>query len=379
MRGAPGAPPGQLDPRNDAEPSRVVVRTFGHEVFRETELARIEDLTSVRDPVNTVWVEVTGLADAATITAIGRAFALHELSLEDVLDPSPRAKVDEYEDYTFVVLQSMTMRQRIETHPLSLFLGDRFVVTLQDADDPALAPVRERLRHGRGRIRSGGADYLAYALIDTVIDHYVPVVEAFDDRLEDVEDAVLEARSIDPIDLARRARRDLTIVRHVVWPARDALVCLLRDDASRITEETRVHLRDCHDHVMQLQDMIEVSREIAASLLEAYISRISLRTNEIMRVLTLIATIFIPLTFITGVYGMNFSPPTSPLNMPELHWYWGYPFSLLLMLLVVVGSLLYFRRKRWLGDPRPPVSPPLGYRGRRERRRSDRDRDRAPS
>ncbi len=347
QRAAPGAPPGTLAPPPGASPSHIVVRRFGPDVFEEKALAQIDELASLRDPSSCLWVDVTGLADAGTIAAIGTAFQLHDLSLEGALDPAQRGKVNHYEHYIFAVLKTLTMTEHVESHQLSLFFGDRFVVTLQDKSDPALEPVRERLRHARGKIRTRGADYLAYTLIDAVIDHYFPVVERFDDQLESVEDLVLEEQGADSIDLARGARQDLQVIRHAVWPARDVVTALLHEDAGYVTDETRVHLRDCYDHIVQLQEMIESSREIAASLLESYISRVSLRTNEVMKVLTVIATIFIPLTFITGLYGMNFNRQRSPLNMPELDWYWGYPFSLLIMLGTVAGSLLYFRRKGW--------------------------------
>jgi len=348
--GTPGEVPGTLSRRTDASASHAVVRKFTDDVYEEAPLATADALTSVLDPSCSIWIDVTGLADTSLVASIGQAFGLHELSLEDALDPIQRAKVEHYDHYTFVVMKTLAMSEFVETHHLSIFLGDRFVVTLQDIDNPALEPIRQRLRHGHGKIRGGGADYLTYALIDTVIDHYFPVVEAFDDRLERAEDAVLEAKGVDPIDLARKARQDLQTIRHAIWPARDAVASLLRDEAPRVHDETRVHLRDCYDHIIQLQEMVESSREISASLLEAYISRVSLGTNEVMKVLTVIATIFIPLTFITGLYGMNFNPGSSPLNMPELNWYWGYPFALLLMAGAVGVSLLYFRRKGWFGS-----------------------------
>lgn len=351
-RAAPGAPPGTLAPHPDASPSNIVVRRFSDDVFEEQPFAHIEELASLRDPSSCLWVDVTGLADAGAIAAMGGALKLHDLSLEDALDPAQRGKVEHYEHYTFVVLKTLAMTDHVESHQLSLLLGERFVVTLQDKSDPALEPVRERLRHARGKIRGRGADYLAYTLIDAVIDHYFPVVERFDDGLESIEDLVLEEQGADPIDLAREARSDLQTIRHAVWPARDVVTALLHEDTGRVTDETRVHLRDCYDHIVQLQEMVESSREIAASLLESYISRVSLRTNEAMKVLTVIATIFIPLTFITGLYGMNFNRQSSPLNMPELDWYWGYPFSLLVMLGAVAGSLFYFRRKGWFGGRR---------------------------
>jgi magnesium transporter len=297
-------------------------------------------------------VDVTGLADAELVAAIGREFGLHALSLEDVFDPLQRAKVEHFDDHTFVVLKTLATTEPVSSRQLSLFFGERFVITMGDAPHPAFEPVRQRLAHGRGRIRSGGADYLAYALIDTVIDHYFPVVEAFDDRLERVEDAILEARNVDPIGLTRRARHDLRTIRHAIWPAREVVTSLIHEDIAHLSDETRLHLRDCYDHLIQLQEMVEASREIAANLLEAYVSAVSLRTNEVMKILTIIATIFIPLTFITGLYGMNFDPGSSPFNKPELGWYWGYPFALSLMLSTAIGSLLYFRKKGWFGGRR---------------------------
>lgn len=332
-----------------------MARKYNSEVFEETRLGDTSELSAFRDPSCCLWVEVTGLADTSKIAALAHAFGLHDLSVEDVLDPGQRAKLEHYGQYEFVVLKTLAMNPSVEAHQLSIFLGDRFVLTLQDVETPAMEPVRERLRHGRGKIRNRGADYLFYALIDAVIDHYFPVMEAFDDHLERVEDAVLEARGADPIELAREARQGLQTIRHAVWPARDVVTALLREDETRVTDETRVHLRDCYDHIVQLEELVESSRELAASLLEAYLSAVSLRTNESMRVLTVIATIFIPLSFITGLYGMNFDPKSSPFNMPELRWYWGYPFSLLLMLGVAAGSLLYFGRRGWFGErPRRP-------------------------
>jgi magnesium transporter len=326
-----------------------VARWFGPDEFEQLEISDLDQLEKLRERAHTVWVEVTGLADANLVASIGRAFGLHALSVEDVFDPGQRAKVEHFDDHTFLVLNTLATTEPVSSHQLSLFFGERFVITMGDAPHPAFEPVRQRLARGRGRIRSGGADYLAYALIDTVIDHFFPVVEAFDDRLERVEDAILEARNVDPIDLTRRARQDLRTIRHAIWPARDVVTSLIHEDVSHVSDETRLHLRDCYDHLIQLQEMVEASREIAASLLEAYVSAVSLRTNEVMKILTIIATIFIPLTFITGLYGMNFDPDSSPFNMPELGWYWGYPFALSLMLSIAVGSLLYFRRKGWFG------------------------------
>ena len=354
---APGSPPGVLVPRADGPPLRLARRRFSSQDYEEEESIAPEDAAGVQDSSHCVWVDGTGIADPSVVTTIGRTFGLHELSLEDVLDPSQRSKVEHYDNYTFVVLKILSLSNHVETHQLNLFFGENFVVTLQDGESSVLEPVRQRLKNARGQIRSRRADYLAYTIIDTVIDHYFPVLEEFDDRLERLEDTVLETRAIEPIDPARALRGDLHEIRHAVWPARQAVTSLLREDTPRITPETRLHLQDCYDHLMRLQDMVEYSREIAASLLEAYVSKISLRTNEVMKVLTVIATIFIPLTFITSLYGMNFNPTASPFNMPELNWYLGYPFALLVMLGAATWSLIYFRRKGWFGTSDSPEKP----------------------
>lgn len=345
----PGTPPGVLVPRPEASATKIVVRRFSADTYSEQEVVSSTNLASLLEPSSYLWVEVTGLADLPAIRDLGTGFALHDLSLEDALDPDQRGKVEHYENYTFVVLRSLVMKDEIGSNQLSIFLGDRFAITLQDVSHPAVDAIAERLRSGRGRVRDRGTDYLVYSLIDSIIDHYFPVVERFDDQLESIEDVLLEEQGVNPVDLARRPRRSLQTIRHAVWPTREVVTALMNEDSSRMTAETRIHLRDCYDHVAQLQEMLESSREIAASLLESYISRVSLRTNEVMQVLTIISTIFIPLTFITGLYGMNFNRQSSPLNMPELDWYWGYPFSLFLMVASVAGSLLYFRGKGWFG------------------------------
>ncbi len=365
-RSAPGTPPGTLAAHPGAGASHIVVRRFSADLYEEKPLERVDGLEHLLDPSSCLWVDVTGLANADTIARIGHAFGLHDLSLEDALDPGQRAKAEHYEHYTFVALQTLAMTHHVEFHQLSVFFGQRFVVTLQDRSDDALESVRDRLRKSGGKIRSRGADYLTYALVDSVIDHYFPVVERFDDYLETVEDLVLEQQGSDVIDLARNARSDLRTIRHTVWPTRDAVTSLMREDTGRITDETRVHLRDCYDHIIQLQEMIESSREVAASLLESHLSQVTLRTNEVMKVLTIIATIFIPLTFITGLYGMNFNPSSSPLNMPELNWYWGYPFSLLMMVGTMAATVVYVVRKGWFRGPRRAVDPTPGMSHRRK-------------
>lgn len=355
--GGLGAPPGTLAAPLGARPTRVVVRRYTADAFEETTPEDPAGLHWSPDGEGVTWVEVTGLSNVSTLAALGRALGLHPLALEDVLDPRQRPKLEHYGEMLFLVVRVLTRDQHVSAHPLSLFVGRRLVLTLQDVDTPVVAPVRARLAAGRGWLRTRGADYLAYALIDAVVDHYFPIMEAIDDDLEGTEEAVLEARDVDPIELARGCRQDLQTIRHAIWPTRDVVRLLMQADLDWMREETALHLRDCHDHLVQLQDMVETSREIAASLLEAYLSRVTLRTNEVMQVLTIISTIFLPLTFVTGLYGMNFNRSTSPFNMPELDWYLGYPFALLLMLLTALCFLVYFWAKGWFSaKPGRPAS-----------------------
>lgn len=344
----PGAPPGFLVARQGSATTRLVARLFSAEKLLEVPIQSLQDLPP-REPGDCLWLEVIGLANTDLITAIGEKFALNALSLEDTLDPAQRVKFDDYGHYAFIVLRTLTLEQRVRARQLNLFLGEGFVITLQDAADPALEPVRQRLLPANAPLRRYGADYLAYAILDAVIDHYFPVLDDVDENLERVQEAVLAIKSADIIDLARDTRADLQTLRHAVWALRDAVSALMREEVALISADTRVHLRDCYDHVTQLQQRIEASRENAAELLEAHISIVSLRTNESMRVLTVIATVFMPLTFVTSLYGMNFNRTVSPLNMPELDWYWGYPLSLLMMVGMGLATLLYFKRIGWVG------------------------------
>lgn len=326
-------------------PATAILRRCSAEGdYGELEIDEVSDLPAPPES-GWMWVDVAGALEPELVDAIGEVFGLHPLPLEDVLDPRQRPKVEEYRDFIFIVLDTLAMSETVVKRRVALFLGERFVISFQEEGDECLEPIRERLRRRRGRLRTSGADYLAYAIIDSIVDHYFPVLDHFDEVLEQREDEVLEARSADAIALSRGTRHTLQTVRHAIWPAREVVATLQNHSGEMIRDDTRVYLRDCYDHLVQLVDMVERSREISANLLELYISKVSLETNRAMKVLTVIATIFIPLTFITGVYGMNFSG--SPLNMPELRWYWGYPFALGLMLVTALALLWFFKRRRW--------------------------------
>jgi magnesium transporter len=342
----------------DPESPHPVIRVFayGPDEVVEQEISEPQRVRDFLDKWPVLWVDVEGLGDVETIRALGEIFGLHRLALEDVLNVHQRPKIEQYGNYCFIVTRMVSLGEHLETEQLNIFLGQNFVLTFQEGrPGDCLDLIRERIRQKRGRIREAGLDYLAYALLDAVIDCYFPILEEYGERLEAFEDAILTSPNSDTIARIHEVKRNLLTLRRALWPQREIFNSLLREETPFVIHETRLYLRDCYDHVSQLIDLIETYRELGSDLTDVYLSSISNRTNEIMRVLTVIATIFIPLTFIAGVYGMNFNPSVSPWNMPELNWYWGYPFALLLMLIVTVGQLIFFRRRGWLGPPKAMV------------------------
>jgi magnesium transporter len=347
-RPAPGTAPGTLVADPNAPKPVIHAMVFDTNTVEAIACAKAEDLRALYSRGKKIWVDVEGLGEVATVQTIGEIFNLHPLSLEDVMNVHQRAKTEHYGDTTFVVLRMACGNENLETEQVSIFLGERFVITFQEGiEGDSFGVVRERLKKAGGPIRTAPCDYLAYSLIDAVVDHYFPVIERFGERLDELEDSVILQPSQQTLNEVHLIKRDLLTLRKAFWPLRDAVNILVRDPIPHIHEETRVYLRDVHDHIIQVIDIVETYRELASGLMDVYLSSVSNRMNEVMKLLTLIATIFIPLTFIAGVYGMNFDSDVSPWNMPELKWYFGYPFSLGLMLLTMVVLLLYFRSKGW--------------------------------
>jgi magnesium transporter len=305
-----------------------------------------------------LWINVDGVGDAAVVQEIGAMFNLHKLALEDVTNVHQRAKAEPYGDVLFVVAPMPLPNRVWEIEQLSLFVGRNFLISFQERPGgDCLDPVRLRIRAGVGRARSLIPGYLAYALLDAAIDNYFPLIEDCGERLDTLEDAVLgpPSRAIMPHILD--VKRDLRVVRRAIWPLRDALNSLIRDQNPLIADETRVYLRDCHDHVIQIIDLLENYRDLASGLTDVYLSNVSNSTNEIMKVLTMFSTVFIPLTFIVGIYGMNFDRD-HPLNMPELGWKYGYLLIWGVMIAVVAGALHFFWRRGWIGRRVRPVENP---------------------
>ncbi len=350
IRKPPGGPADVLHVDPTARPPQVRILAYGPGGARELNALSGVDLGALRREWSVLWVDIDGLGDASVIKAVGEAFGLHALAMEDIVNTQQRPKLDHFEDHDYIVARMIAHRDCLETEQLSLFLGPGFVLTFQDgAPGDPFTPVRERILREGGAFRRGGADYLAYALLDAVIDAYFPVLEAFGERLETLEDEVLSRPGRDAVGRIHAAKRELLTIRRAIWPLREAINALIRDPNPRICDETRLFLRDCYDHAVRIIDLTETCRELGADLMDLYVSSLSQRLNEVMKVLTIISTVFIPLNFIAGVYGMNFAPEASPLNMPELKWYYGYPFALSLMLLIGVGLLVLFVRWGWLG------------------------------
>jgi magnesium transporter len=347
-RTPPGAAPGTLIADPAATGTSIGLIAYGDDQFVERQDVTIEDVRAAKGSTPILWVNVDGLANIDVIEQLGEIFDLHDLALEDVIDARQRPKAEEYPDHVFIVTRMPVAGHRIETEQMSMFVGSDFVLTFQERPADCFEPVRQRLRQRKGRIRQTAKDFLAYALIDAVIDAYFPVLERYGEHLEKLEDAVVTRPTPVLIEQVHATKRDLLNLRRAIWPHRDMVNALIRDETPLVTEQTRIYLRDCYDHTIQLMEFVETYREVVSALVEVYLSSMSTRLNDIMKVLTVIATIFIPLNFIASLYGMNFDRSVSPWNMPELGWRFGYPFALAIMALSAILLVVYFLRNRWI-------------------------------
>ena len=347
-RSRPGTAPGTLIASEEAVPVSLRLIAYRGEHFEEKTNPDLSEIRAARERGGVLWLDVVGTDPISLLEEIGALFKIHPLVLEDVVNTHQRPKVEVFDDQIFIVTRMPVARNSCETEQVAMLLGTGHIVTFQEKAGDCFEPVRDRLRRGRPRLRSSGADYLAYALLDSVVDHYFPVLEHYGEYLEALEDRLPSAGSELPMVAIYDAKRDLLALRRALWPQREMLSAIMREETALVTKSTRIFLRDVYDHVIQQMDMLETYREIASGLVDMALSFAGMRMNEIMKVLTVIATIFIPLSFIAGVYGMNFDSSISRWNMPELHWRYGYPFALALMVAVAAGLVWYLRRKRWL-------------------------------
>lgn len=348
----PGTAPGTLVPSVSPEPGvlSLDVLDYTDRELIEEQLDSAAACAPYLSRESITWIQVNGIPDPDTLRTLGRQFDLQDLALEDVLNSGQRPKLDLYEDQIFLILSlPRFVDGELQIVQISIFAGDRYVILFNPLQTDPFEPVRKRLRPPNNhRLRTRKVDYLLYALIDLVIDAAFPVLEELGERIEQLEDDLLQTPGRETLAEIHRIRRELLLLRRRLWPQREVVSGLLRSDVTLIEPQTHPYLRDCYDHSVQIMDLQESFRELSTSLLEVYLSSVGNRTNEIMRVLTIIATIFIPLTFIVGIYGMNFQHPDSPWAMPELHWYYGYPLVWAIMLSLVAGMLWYFRRRNWL-------------------------------
>jgi magnesium transporter len=339
----PGTPPGTLVAADTPDPTRISVLTWTRTSASYEEVPTVDAALAKIGPGTISWINVDGLGDVGTLAKLGERFGLHPLALEDVLNVPQRPKVERYDKHMFIVMRTMRLAEGVMVEEqISLFFGADWLVTVQErSDGDCFGAVREAIRAGRGRARENGADYVAYLLLDAVVDAYFPVIEHFGERMQALETAAIEEPNEEVLVHMQRMRHELLALRRAVWPTREEIGILLREESPLVSAETRVFMRDVYDHAVQALEIVESLRETAVSVMEVYLSVQNQHLNETMKVLTIIATLFIPLTFIASIYGMNFR------HMPELEWRYGYLWALGLMAVTAVGLIAYFRRKGW--------------------------------
>ncbi|ADJ28553.1 magnesium/cobalt transporter CorA [Nitrosococcus watsonii] len=347
----PGTPPGTLVEAEEGAETPLSIRLMGYTAaeLRERELANVSECRPYLQDSSNTWIHVQGYAEPAILRQLGEMFNLHPLAMEDVLNTGQRPKVESYDEQLFVILSLAVIHDStIKARQISLFLGEDYIVSFCNGHSDPFEPVRKRLRKNGQRFQSRSIDYLFYILIDLVVDEGFPILESFGEQLEELELELLRCPTQNTLAWIHRIKRELLLLRRIFWPQREVVNRLLREDYSPMTNGIKIYLRDCYDHSIQIMELLETYREMSSSMLDVYLSSVSHHTNEIMRILTIIATIFIPLTFIAGVYGMNFGDnPDSPWAMPELSWYYGYPLIWLVMIAVAVLLLIFFKRRGW--------------------------------
>jgi magnesium transporter len=311
---------------------------------------RLDDFRLLKETPGNTWIRVHGLHDAEAVDSFCLSFGLHPLTIEDILHTGQRPKIDHYDDYLFLVINLINYddaRRGMRMEQISFVLGPNYLLTFHEKNDDIFAEVLARLESNKGRSRKMGVDYLLYSLLDRVVDNFFSVLEKIGEEIEDLEEVLLAAPSPKTLQAIHFLKREMILLRKSVWPLREVINGLQRDETAFLGESIRVFLKDLYDHTVQVLDTVETFRDIITGMIDIYLSSVSNRMNEIMQVLTIFAVIFIPLTFITGLYGMNFNTARSPFNMPELNWYFGYPFALLLMAGTAIGMLFYFKKKKW--------------------------------
>jgi magnesium transporter len=342
-----GLPPGSIIYTGEKviETVKISLIDYDDKNMETKDLSAIDEAFPFKHLPTVTWLNIYGLHETRILEKIGEEYGIHPLVLEDILHTDQRPKVEFYEDYVFIVFKMLSYdksSEEIQAEQISLILGENYVITFQEREGDVLDPVRERIKNTKSRFRKFGPDYLAYAIMDVIIDHYFVVLEIMGEKIEYLEGTVIENPGSRLVQEIQFMKRELIFLRKSIWPMREVLSELSREEDSLMSEAMIPYLRDIYDHTIQVVDTVETFRDMVSGILDIYLSSVSNRMNEIMKVLTIIATIFIPLTFIVGVYGMNFE------FMPELHWKWGYPIVWLVMVIIALFMLLFFRKRKWL-------------------------------
>lgn len=311
---------------------------------------RLDEFPLLKETPSNTWIRINGLHDAQAVNSFCLSFGLHPLTIEDILHTGQRPKIDHYDDYLFLVLNLIKYddaTREMSMEQISFVLGSHYLLTFHEKNDDIFDDVLARLHNNKGRTRKLGVDYLLYALLDRVVDNFFSVLEKIGEEVEELEEELIAEPSPETLQSIHFLKREMILLRKSVWPLREVINGLQRDETAFMGESIRVYLKDLYDHTIQVLDTVETFRDIISGMIDIYLSSVSNRMNEVMKVLTIFAVIFIPLTFIAGLYGMNFNTSQSPLNMPELNWYFGYPFALLLMAGTAGSMLIYFKKKKW--------------------------------
>ncbi len=344
----PGLPPGSVifDGERKVETATVNCIQFGPEFLKEFPVNSLDSVKAILEDEHVAWLDVVGLHNVELIEQVGTSVGIHPLIKEDIVSTGQRPKVEFYDDYIYIVVKMILFDHEsdagLSIEQVSLVVGDGFVVTFQERPGDVFEPVRERIRTGHGRVRKSGADYLAYAILDIIVDHYFIVLGTYSDLLDDLEDQILDDPAPARQSKLRDHRKELISLRRAVWPVREVVASLERTESPLLSTDVRPFYRDVHDHAVQILDIVESLRDVIGGLMDLYLSSLSNRMNEIMKVLTIFGSIFLPLSFMVGMYGMNFD------NMPELHFRYGYPILIACMVAVASGLLVFFKRKDWL-------------------------------
>lgn len=327
------------------EEIRISIIDYDASEVTERSMKDISECSPYKQMDTVTWINIDGLHDIKILETLGEQYGLHPLVMEDILSTRQRPKMEDYDDYLYLVLRMLTTDEadvKIEDEQFSMILGDNFVITFQEKPGDVFDPVRERLRNPKRQIRKLGADYLAYALIDAIVDHYFVALEAIGETIVDIEGELMDDSEQEDLESIHGLKREMIFFRKSVWPLREVIAQINRGESQLFHKKTLVYLRDVYDHTIQVIDTNESYRDMLSSLLDLYLSTLSNKMNEVMKVLTIIATIFIPLTFIAGIYGMNFS------YMPELEWKWAYPVVWAVIIVVTIGMVAFFKKRKWL-------------------------------